>query len=92
MRDAFGLSIPRKVLVASFRITCYTEVFVAEAAWYACYGRKDEIGEALGACGRSVTDAFADILKCPVFCWGTPHTWALADSWDGFDSGDGQEY
>ena len=63
MRDPLGLGILGRVLVAWFRITCYTGVLIVEASWYACHGRRDEIGEALGSYGRAVTDAIADILR-----------------------------
>jgi hypothetical protein len=63
MKGPFGLGILRKLLIAWFRITCYTGVFIMEAGWYAWHGRRDEIGDALGAYGRAVTDATADIPK-----------------------------
>lgn len=63
MNELLGLSLLRKIFVAWFRISCYTFVFMVEAAWYVVHGRRDEVAEAWGAYGRGVTDAIADILK-----------------------------
>lgn len=52
-----------RLLIASFQITGYTIVFVAQILWFISYRRRDIIGDAFGSFGRSVTDAIAAIFR-----------------------------
>ena len=63
MADPLGLGLLKKIMVAAFRITAYTFIFITEAVWSACHGQTADIGRAWGEFGRAVTNAIADMLK-----------------------------
>ena len=52
-----------KVLIAGFRITGYTAVFLAQLIMFVFFRRTHEIPDAFGDFGRSVTDAIAGIFQ-----------------------------
>lgn len=52
-----------RMLVAGFRIAGYVVVSLVESAWYLAHLRPDRVGEAIGALGRGVTDAIADVFR-----------------------------
>jgi len=63
MDDPLGLKLFWKMLIAGLKVGGYCLTFIIEAGWYACHGRRDKIGDAIGHFGRGFTDAFTDLFK-----------------------------
>jgi hypothetical protein len=60
MPDPFKLF--GRLLIASFRITGYLIVFVAQTIWYLVCHEPKRIGDAGGYLGRGIVDALKDIV------------------------------
>lgn len=52
-----------RLCLLSFRLICYTFIFIIQIIGYVRFRRKDKIVDAFGDFGRSSTDAFAETLK-----------------------------
>ena len=52
-----------RLLLASFKITGYTTIFIVQIIWYASLGHKDRIADAFGFFGKSITDAIGDVFR-----------------------------
>lgn len=52
-----------RLLLASFKITGYTIVYLSQAAWFLAHRRRDKIGDTMGYWGRATTDAVSEIFK-----------------------------
>lgn len=52
-----------RLTIAFFVITGYLVVGLCESIWYSYHGRRDRIGAAMGATGRGIVDALADIFR-----------------------------
>lgn len=52
-----------RLLLACFRIAGYLAASLVESAWYVVHLRPDKVGEAIGAFGRSATDAIAEAFR-----------------------------
>lgn len=61
MTDPFKLL--RALLVAFFKIAGYALTCGLQAFWCVLHGRSDLVHDAVGALGRGVTDAIADVFK-----------------------------
>ena len=51
------------LLLATFRISGYFVVCIAQTIWYAVSRKPDKIGDALGYFGRGTVDAISDIFR-----------------------------
>ena len=61
MPDPFRLF--GRLLIAGFKVTGYSVVFVLQVVLYAMSGRPDKIGDAAGYLGRGVVDALERLFE-----------------------------
>ena len=61
MGDPFRLI--GRLMLAFFKITGYSVVYLVQAIWYGAHGRRDKYGDTIGFWGKATTDALADIFK-----------------------------
>jgi hypothetical protein len=52
-----------RMFLASFLVLGYVVVGIVEAIWYASTGRRDRIGAAIGATGRSIMDTVGHVFR-----------------------------
>jgi len=61
MLDPFKLM--GRLMLAFFKITGYTVVYLSQAVWFGAHGRRDKLGDTMGFWGKATTDALADIVR-----------------------------
>ncbi len=52
-----------RFMIATFRITGYTIIFIVQIFWYISHMQKDRITDAFGFYGKDIIDAIADVFK-----------------------------